>query len=908
MPLPPGLTLNRLTGAITGTPTEAGSFSTTLRVRDSSGFVRDVPITIVIAEYTPPSLAGDMDTYATKGSAYNDQLTASNGVPPYTWSIPSGTIPTGISLNTGTGQLSGTPTSTSYGDRALTIRVVDSAGGSAQYTWTMKYAAALAAGSGYPGGFVGTAYSSTSGVTGGHLPLTFAVESGSIPSGLLLNTATGLLSGTPDTAATYPATIRVTDQSGASIVIPATITVAPAYTPVSVSGSITGASATYAKASGSYTISPSYAGVSVSGGNGSYTYSWARISGSTAISAVAPSSLATGFSSSVAPGSSGSSVFRCTISDGVSSATIDVTVSATNTYVAPSLSGSVAEYAMRTRAYSASSFTVSNGTAPYSWAVSSGTLPTGITLNSSTGVISGTPTNTSYGDRSITIRVTDSEGQQATRSFTLHYADNLALSGTPSPAYKDEAYSFTPTTSGGFSAISYALQSGTLPAGLSLNTSTGAVTGTPSATHAGAAITIRATDAQGYTADLATTIAVYLAPSLSGTLTARATRSVAYSSGITVSNGAAPFTWSIAAGTLPTGLTINTSTGVISGTPTDTSYTTRAITVRVTDAGGKVVDSTQSITYRDFPDMVASTLPTASRTVPYTQPATAANAASTHALTYSLQSGTLPAGLTLGSGTGSISGTPTSTSYSNIALTIRATDPDGNYDEAVKTLPYIDLFSITPSFGGGTEGTAYSGSATASGGVAPITYSVNSGSLPPGTTLNTSTGAVTGTPTTPGNYSFVIRATDSAAQFVDTSTQNVAIANTINVNDHSASHTHTSNANPYIQINSAGTVTLRNSGESTAGEWKVSGASSDFEVRGTILSGPTKVTGSGGVISSGTFGTWLVCGGDIQFGMSVVDGSGSTEGEMTILLEFRRAGGTGVILDSCTVSLSGGTF
>src|SRR3990170_363315 len=102
---------------------------------------------------------------------------------------------------------------------------------------------------------------------------------------------------------------------------------------------------------------------------------------------------------------------------------------------------------------------------------------------------------------------------------------------------------------------------------LALNSSTGAINGTPTA--AGTAnFTIRVTDANGATADQALTITVYPVLTITTTALADGTVNLAYSQTVVASGGKAPLTWGITAGSLPAGLSLNTSTGEISGLPT----------------------------------------------------------------------------------------------------------------------------------------------------------------------------------------------------------------------------------------------------------------------------------------------------------------------------------------------------
>jgi Putative Ig domain/Kelch motif len=130
------------------------------------------------------------------------------------------------------------------------------------------------------------------------------------------------------------------------------------------------------------------------------------------------------------------------------------------------------------------------------------------------------------------------------------------------------AYSQTVTASGGFAPYSYAVTIGTLPTGLSLNASTGAISGTPTAPGT-FNFTITATDANGCTGDQAysVTIACGVITVLPATLPDGSVTS-AYSQTVSGSGGTGPYTFAVTAGVLPTGLSLNASTGAITGTPT----------------------------------------------------------------------------------------------------------------------------------------------------------------------------------------------------------------------------------------------------------------------------------------------------------------------------------------------------
>src|SRR5207244_8088175 len=72
--------------------------------------------------------------------------------------------------------------------------------------------------------------------------------------------------------------------------------------------------------------------------------------------------------------------------------------------------------------------TPSGGVGPYSWALTGGSFPAGVTLNTSTGVISGTPT--ASGTFAFTVRVTDASSQQATISCSIVIASALSITNS----------------------------------------------------------------------------------------------------------------------------------------------------------------------------------------------------------------------------------------------------------------------------------------------------------------------------------------------------------------------------------------------------------------------------------------------------------------------------------------------
>ena len=149
------------------------------------------------------------------GVAYNQTLAASGGVPGYVWSLNAGSnpLPDGLALNP-SGVVTGTPTAA--GTTALTVKVADSAGGTATKAFTLNVAAPNVqplsiTTSALPGGTVGTAYNAQLAATGGTGSKSWSITSGTLPAGLSLNPSTGVISGTPAVPGTSTMTVRVED-------------------------------------------------------------------------------------------------------------------------------------------------------------------------------------------------------------------------------------------------------------------------------------------------------------------------------------------------------------------------------------------------------------------------------------------------------------------------------------------------------------------------------------------------------------------------------------------------------------------------------------------------------------------------------------------------------------------------
>ena len=149
--------------------------------------------------------------------------------------------------------------------------------------------------------------------------------------------------------------------------------------------------------------------------------------------------------------------------------------------------------------------TVTGGTSPYTWSVSAGTLPPGLTLGASTGLLSGTPTTA--GTYSFTVKVTDHCGLSDTEPVSMTIIAGPSLNfPAPPPGWTHTVYGDTLTESGGTAPFTWSVSSGSLPAGISLSAD-GNLSGTPTATGT-FSFTVQVTDANSQSATEATSITV----------------------------------------------------------------------------------------------------------------------------------------------------------------------------------------------------------------------------------------------------------------------------------------------------------------------------------------------------------------------------------------------------------------
>ncbi len=275
--LPAGLSLSSA-GAISGTPSAAGTFTIAIRATDSQGttVVRSLGLSITAAAGTTVTTASPLAP-TTAGVATTRTFAATGGTGPYTWTVTAGSVPSGMTLSTG-GVLSGTPAS--FGAASFTVTATPTAGlaGSKAFTFTVNPTPAITTAS-LPNAPLSGAYSQTLGASGGTPALSWSLASGTLPTGLSLAAGTGLISGTPTIAGSYPFTVRVQDAVGAfaTRALTITVTAAPLFTSTPPTSAAVGAAYAYdANATGTpaptYALTAAPAGMTIDAASGVITW------------------------------------------------------------------------------------------------------------------------------------------------------------------------------------------------------------------------------------------------------------------------------------------------------------------------------------------------------------------------------------------------------------------------------------------------------------------------------------------------------------------------------------------------------------------------------------------------------------------------------------------------------------
>jgi hypothetical protein len=396
------------------------------------------------------------------------------------------------------------------------------------------------------------------------------------------------------------------------------------------------------------------------------------------------------------------------------------------------------------------------GSPPYSWAVQE-TLPAGLTM-ATNGTLSGTPQ--ASGTFNLTFRVSDAQQQIATRPLSLVVSPPpfSILTNSPLPSGTvGTPYTQTFTVAGGVPPYRWSA-AGTLPTGLTLDAN-GTLRGTPQA-RGSFTFTVQVSDSGTFTTSKPFTLTINPA-ALSITTESplfQGTVGTFYTQTFFASGGVTPYTWSIASGQIPPGLSFDASAASLSGTPTQSGSFT--FVLRVADSAGQQATKVFTVTV-ELPRLTIITgpqLPAGQEGAAYSQRLTATGGSAPY--TWTIVTGQV-AGLSLDPSSGTLAGTPTQSG--SFALTIQVADAFATTASRVFNLtinPRPLVITSAAQLPGGSINEPYLFAFAAAGGAPPYTWSANG--VPDGLVLDSNTGELSGAPKAAGSILITVRVTDAA--------------------------------------------------------------------------------------------------------------------------------------------------
>ena len=787
--LPSGMTLSSA-GLLSGAPTSSGTFTLNVRTGPTNQPAsKVVNLFVNLATASALSLGNTFFSDVTVGSLAVSSLFASGGTRPYQWSIVAGSLPPGIELRTTVHSIlgSGAPSltylfgrATTVGPVSFTLQVADALGATATRSFAWNVSALNIEYRSFPLAqttlVYNVPYSQASLGVGGTSNYTWTAET-PLPVGLSIHPTTGLISGTPLNTGLSSSTMRLDDDAGNTMRVSVSFVV----------GSGTTQSIAFNDGPNLGTTARGQLynrNLSFSGGTGPYTL--------TALSPLPPG-LALLTSNAVTSGTVGQAyqLSGAPLQSGTFSFTVraqDSTLPTANvgvrTYTlivsGTSILSSTTLFDGTTGVPYSQTLLASNDNLPATWSATSG-VPPGLVL-STAGVLSGTPTLA--GTFLINAVATDATGGQATRQFSLRIATiGIAGSNILPGAVSGAPYSHAFALAGGGPAVWTIVGQG-LPSGMTLS-SAGVVSGTTSSSGQ-FQLTIQATAGAAVVTKRVSLYVRLPNPSLL-TFAVAATRLVdrwageAFTFTLGGSNGVPPYTWTVAAGsTLPPGLSLHSGTAaaliagpggtVLAGAVSLPGF--YSFDLIATDTAGQAMRRTFTMTVTPVA-LASASVRAVTSGVAYAQQLTAVGG--TGPYTFSMEPTTplqdmLPPGLTL-SPAGLLSGLTSESG--NYAFKVVILDSAGNTYRRIMNLTANPLSGLRIGdtnpphtwVGAGLSRNLQITSAL------PVTWSVQAGSLPPGVTLapgsQSGTTMLAGRPSAPGVFTYMLRATDTAANFTD---------------------------------------------------------------------------------------------------------------------------------------------
>ncbi len=781
--LPDGVTYNEETNTISGTPTKAGNYNVTVITSDEAGNETETTFTITVEDKTAPTVDPvDNQTTEVNTPITDIKLTGEdNSGDPVTHNVTG--LPDGVTYNEATQTISGTPTTP--GNYEITIVTRDEAGNSVETTFTITVEDTL------PPTVDPVADQTTevntpieditlNGKDNSGQPVTHEVSG--LPDGVTYNPETNTISGTPTSVGSYDVTVISTDETGNTTETTFTITVEdtipPTVDPIDnqtteVNTPITNITLSGEDNSGqpvSHIVSGLPEGVvydevskTISGTptkTGDY-----NITVVTRDEAGNETETNTISGTPTTVGSYDVTVVSTDESGNTTETTFTITVEDTTAPDVDPVDDQTTE--VNTPIEDVTLNSKDNSGQPVTHEVSG--LPEGVTYDSETNTISGTPTT--VGSYEVTVVTTDESGNKTETTFTITVEDTTAPDVDPVDDQTTEVN--TPIEDVTLNSKDNSGQPVThevsgLPEGVTYDSETNTISGTPT-TVGSYDVTVVTTDESGNTTETTFTITVEdtTAPTVDP-VEDQTTEVKTPIEDITLNgqdNSGKPVTHEVSG--LPDGVTFNPETNTISGTPTTVgSYDVKVVT---TDESGNTTETTFTITVEDTtsPDVDPVDDQTTEVNTPIKDVTLNGKDNSGQPVTHEVIG--LPEGVTYDSETNTISGTPTT--VGSYDVTVVSTDESGNKTETTFTITVEDTTApdVDPVDDQTTEvntpikDVALSGEDNSG---QPVTHEVSG--LPEGVTFNPETNTISGTPTTVGSYEVTVVTTDESGNTTET--------------------------------------------------------------------------------------------------------------------------------------------
>ncbi len=762
--LPSGVTFTdngNGTATLAGTPAAGTGGNYPISLSATNGVVPDGSQSFTLTVNQAPSITSGSNTTFSSGTAGSFSVT-STGFPKPSLS-ETGALPSGVTFvdnGDGTATLAGTPAT--GGTFPLTIKATNGVSPAANQAFTLTVDQAPSITSADSVDF-STGTPSSFNVTTTGTPTAAISETGDLPDGVTLTdngNGTATLAGTPTegTEGSFPIIISATNGISPDASQSFTLTVsngplAPSITSGSSTTFTAGSGGTFTVGSnGNPTAALSEAGALPGGvtfvDNGDGT---ATLSGTPAAGSGGVYSLTLTASNGVSPDATQS--FTLTVDEAPS-----ITSGASTTFT----SGSSGTFGVTTGGY------------PVAALSESGALPTGVTFvddGDGTATLSGTPAAGSGGVYPFTITASNGIGSDASQSFTLTVKQAAAITSGASTTFTTGAAGSFTVTSTGFPTPALT-ETGGLPGGVSFTDNsdgTGTLSGTPAAGSGGIySISFKASNGVGSAATQSFTLTVDQPVSItSGSST---TFTVGTAGSFTVTTTGFPAAAISENGDLPNGVSLvdnGDSTATLAGTPTTGSGGTYNITVKAINGVGSAALQTFTLTVEGAPSFTSAASTTFSQKEfgSFTPAATGTPAPTI------TEWGTLPKGVTFSGG--KISGVPKNKGTFQVLLT--ASNGIGTNATQIFTITVVSFGVTTTSLPPATVGTPYSQQLNAQGGLPPYKWKAVASTLPAGLLLS-KTGLLSGTPTTPGNYTISVTVTDKTTPTKQTATGSITLS------------------------------------------------------------------------------------------------------------------------------------